>query len=86
MIIIFFGDLSKLDNLQNFEYESPHLLSIIHNARNYYRPKMSKYYSYNFYLIPAKLHRDIAYHGGIQAKTFLGYQPSFKTFCSTLKF
>ncbi len=43
--------------------------------------KISKCYSfYSFHLMLAKICEDINYHGGIQAITFLGNQPSFKNF------
>ena len=41
--------------------------------------KISKrYFSYSFHPMSVKLYEDIGYHGGIQAVTFLGNQPSFK--------
>ncbi len=43
--------------------------------------EISKCYSpYSFDPMSAKLYDDIGYHGGIQAITFLGNWPSFKTF------
>ena len=41
--------------------------------------KISKRYSYSIHLISDKLYEGIDYHTGIQAITFLGNQPSFKT-------
>ncbi len=35
---------------------------------------------YSFHPISAKVYKEIGYHGGIQAITFLGNRPSFKNF------
>ncbi len=40
--------------------------------------KISKWYSYTFYPILAKIYEGISYYGGIQAITFLGNQRSWE--------
>ncbi len=51
------------------------------------RLEISKHYSsYSFHLMSVKLYEDIGFHGGIQAITFLGNQPSFKNFVALLNF
>ena len=41
-----------------------------------------RFSSYSFHMMSVKLYEEITYHDGIQAITFLGNQPSFKTWGS----
>ncbi len=45
-----------------------------------------RYFSYSFHPMSAKLYEDIGDHGGIQAVTFLGNQPSYKHFVTLCNF